>query len=337
MIYFIFGKDNYRAKAKLKELIEKYSSDPAKDGTSFELQKIDGEKIKLDEFKNKLNSVSIFTQKRLIVVEDLSQNKEQKEFVDYLKEKINHPALKGTPPLKGGDALNDILIFFENKVDKKTSLYKFLKSDPNTRMHPNDPNEKNSFEFEELKPFELKNWVEKYIKEKGGEIERVALEEFLMNKKNDLWLISGEIEKMLAYNKKIDLESVQNLTLANFDDNIFNLADAVGNGNKKMALKLINSQIESGAAPIYLLSMIIRQFRILIMIKEASQKTFYSKFIAKELSLHPFVVQKTLAQTRNYSFEQLEKIYENLLEMDLQLKTSKVSPEVLFTKLVISN
>jgi len=43
MIYFIYGKDTYRSKTKLNELIEKYQKD-------FELSKIDGEKIKLDEF-----------------------------------------------------------------------------------------------------------------------------------------------------------------------------------------------------------------------------------------------------------------------------------------------
>ena len=78
--------------------------------------------------------------------------------------------------------------------------------------------------------------------------------------------------------------------------------------------------------------MIIRQFRILIQVKEASQRQGNNNLIAKELEIHPFVVQKTVAQTSKYTFEELQKIYNNLQEIDLKLKTSKISPEVLFTR-----
>jgi len=322
MVYFIYGKDTYRSKAKLNELIEKYQSDPAKDGASFEVQKIDAEKLKLDDFKSKLNNVSIFVAKRLMIFEDLSQSKEQKEIVEFLKDKkINK---------------DDIIIFFESKVDKKTLLYKYLK-----KIGENSVEDGASFEFKEMKPFEIKIWAEKYIKDKRGSIERVALEELLMGNV-DLWRMSGELNKLLAFSSrggqksKITLEDVQKLTSANFDDNIFNLADAVGRGDKAIALELINKQLESGTQAIYLLSMIIRQFRILIQVKEALLLKRNYGLIAKELGLHPFVVQKTVTQTSKYTFEDLEKIYNNLQEIDLKLKTSKISPEVLFTQFLFS-
>ncbi|MFC1622731.1 DNA polymerase III subunit delta, partial [Patescibacteria group bacterium] len=132
---------------------------------------------------------------------------------------------------------------------------------------------------------------------------------------------------------------VQKLTEANFDDNIFNLADAVGRSDKALALELINKQLGMGTAPIYLLSMIVRQFRILIQIKEAIGNTNYvnNAVVAKELGLHPFVVQKSMTQVKNYSMEKLKQIYQSLLELDIQLKSSKLSADVLFSRLVISN
>jgi len=338
-MYFIYGKENYLAKQKLKELIIKYSAD-------FELQKIDAEKISLNELKNKLNAVSIFNPKRLIVLENLSLNKEQKEITEFLKSDANKDACPQCFATRGGrankkanNANDDIIIFYEDKVDKKTSFYKFLSSFAKATADKKKVNNVECFEFTELKPFEIRNWVEKYIKNKDGEIDRIALEELLLNNKNDLWFLSNELNKLLSLNKKITLESVQALTEANFDDNIFNLADAVGRGDKATALELINKQLETGTAPIYLLSMIIRQFRILIQVKEASQSQKFANhnFVAKELGMHPFVVQKSIAQTQKYSFEQLEKIYKNLLELDLQLKSSKLSPESLFAKFIMSN
>lgn len=309
MIYFIYGADSYRAKQKLKELLEKYQ-------VGFELIKIDGEKINLDELQQKIKSTSLFIKQRLMVIENLSHNKEQKEILGWLKTILDEV-----------NKSKDILIFYEEKVDKKTSCYKFFNS-KETKIE--------KLEFEELKPFELKNWVEKYIQSKGGRIEKVALEELLMNNKSDLWFLTGELDKLLAYNKQISLANVQLLTSANFDDNIFSLADAVGRGDKTTALELINRQLEAGAAAIYLLSMIIRQFRILIQIKDALQRNNNYNLIAQELSLHPFVVQKTMLQAQRYSFPQLQEIYTRLQALDLKLKSSKISPEVLFTVLIVN-
>jgi len=306
MIYFIHGPDTYRSKTKLNELIKKYSDE-------FELQKIDGEHIKHDEFISKLNAVSLLANKRLIVIENLSTNKLQKEIADSLKDK------------KISD--NDVLIFHEQKVNKVTSLYKFLNKNAEC------------FAFEDLKPFELKKWAQDYIKKRQGKIDIVALEELLMGSNNNLWYLSRELDKLLAYKKYITLENVMALTPANFDDNIFNLSDAIGRGDKKVALELINKQLDAGAAPIYLLSMIIRQFRILIQVKEALGKSNFpnNSLIAKEIGLHPFVVQKSMGQTQKYSFEELEKIYSRLQDLDLKLKSSRLSAESLFGLLVIRN
>ncbi len=316
MIYFIFGSDTYRSKEKLNELIKKHS-------VGFELYKIDGERIKADEFKNKINSLSIFTKKRLIIIENLSVNKEQKEITDWLKNKFKDQI--GSGQTADADTIDDVLIFYEEKINKVALLYKFLQK--NTEC----------FEFGELKLYELKKWAQNYIKKNKGKIDAMALEELLMGSNNNLWFLSRELDKLLAYNKHITLENVQLLTPANFDDNIFNLTDAIGRGNKIIALELINKQLDSGAAPIYLLSMIIRQFRILLQVKEETEKQKFLNysFIAKELGLHPFVVQKSINQTKKYSFEELEKIYQHLQELDLKLKSSKLSPESLFALMIV--
>ncbi|GEM_PF-821978 len=319
MIYFIFGKDTFQSKQKLKELIKKYSD--------FELLKINAEKIKINELISKFNSVSLLSPKRLLIIENLSQNSEQKEVVEFLK--------NANSANKYSNDANDILIFYEDKVDKKTSLYKFL-----NKLTSAKAGEKIKFEFSELNNFELKKWAQEYIEKNpeysGARIEPVALEKLLINAKPNLWQLSNELDKLLAFDKNITLENAQKLTAANFDDNIFNLADAIGNGDKATALELINKQLESGIEPLYLLSMIARQFRILIQIKDATQNQNYPNYslIAKEIGLHPFVVQKSISQTQKYSFEELENKFKKILQLDLDLKSSKLSPEILFTRFV---
>ncbi len=313
MLYFLFGPDTYRSREKLKELIKKYQD-------SFEIQKINGQSISFNELRNKIASASLLSTKRLFVIENLSQNKSQREMAEFFRQ---YKLSKG-----------DILIFYEEEVDKKTSLYKFLSISPKGGGG-------GVFEFDFLKGEELKKWARDYVKNNpnysGGKIEPAALEELLMVGNDNLWALSRELDKLLAYNKNITLENVRLLTQPNFDDNIFNLTDAIGHGDKVKALELLNRQLETGMQPIYLLSMIIRQFRILIQVKEvAGEERFVNyNFVAKELGLHPFVVQKSIAQSKKYSFEELEKIYRGLQEVDLKLKTSKLSAESLFNFLII--
>jgi len=305
MLYFIFGADNYRAKEKLKELREKY--------VEFELQKIEGEKISLDELSGKIKGASLLSPQRFLILENLTLNKSQKEISQFLAD--SHAIL---------ESQNDIFVFFEDKADKKTSLYKFLSQT------------KNKFEMENLSGPELKKWIEDYIVKSGGKIETKAMQKILITAgQSDLRFLSLELDKLLAYDKKIILSNVNLLTAADFDTNIFNLTDAVSIGDKARALELLNYQFTLGAEPFYLLSMLVRQIRILIQVKEASAQNNNYNLIAKDLDLHPFVVKKALDQVKKYSFEDLEKRYAKLMEIDLSLKSSKIPAEVLLTKFIM--
>ena len=76
--------------------------------------------------------------------------------------------------------------------------------------------------------------------------------------------------------------------------------------------------------PLYLLSMIVRQFRILIQVKEMSAQGLKVSTIATRAGLRPFVAKKTKRQSLNFSMGQLEAIYARLLNTDLSIKTGKM-------------
>jgi DNA polymerase-3 subunit delta len=222
----------------------------------------------------------------------------------------------------------NILIFWEggkisqkiNNIEKK--IFEKLKK------------EKYSSEFSLLTGIKLKNWVKKRIEDRGAKIENQALENLISAIGNDLWRMSNEINKLCVYKfgKVITKEDLDLLVVKKINENIFNLIDAIGNKNKKVALKLIDEQLEINNSAYYLLSMIIRQFRILLQIKDL----FLRKENFSQLKLHPFVIQKASVQAKKYSFDALKNIYQQLLEMEIQLKTSQINPKVLFN-LFISN
>jgi len=115
------------------------------------------------------------------------------------------------------------------------------------------------------------------------------------------------------------------------------LMDALGTKNKPVIIKLMNEQLNSGANEMYLLAMLVRQFRLLRQVKEMFEREGMraKEDIARALRLHPFVVQKTMAQISHFKFDELEKIYGNLLDIECSMKTKSLSFKLLFDKFVV--
>ena len=70
--------------------------------------------------------------------------------------------------------------------------------------------------------------------------------------------------------------------------------------------------------------MIVRQIRLLIQIKELTNEKFGEKQIISKLKLHPFVVKKTISQSKYFNLKDLIKIFQNLLKIEIQLKTGQI-------------
>ena len=69
--------------------------------------------------------------------------------------------------------------------------------------------------------------------------------------------------------------------------------------------------------------MLTRQFKIILQIKESLLTQKNQKEIIAATKLHPFVVQKTTPQTRNFSVGSLKEIIGRLIVIDYQTKTGQ--------------
>ena len=76
--------------------------------------------------------------------------------------------------------------------------------------------------------------------------------------------------------------------------------------------------------------MIVRQFRLLIQGSGymSNNPNGNSTSFASSIKIHPFVAKNTLEQVRRFKFSELKKSYNELLEIDTALKTSKIRTTV---------
>lgn len=316
MIIFLYGQDTYLSSQKLQQIKDKFIKEV--DSTGMNLTTLDGAKLKFEEFNQQVKAAPFLARKRMVIIKNLISENKSKEIQKEVVELLNQTDQNAKD--------ENILVFWEStehsKSKTKSALWARLAK------------EKLAEEFEPLKPAQLNAWVKKEIEKQGGKIDSQAIAFLAATVGNDLWQMSNEITKLINYcqNKPITIADIENLVKARFDDNIFNLVDALGTNNKKLALKLMSDQFNLEADEMYLLSMLIRQFRILLEIKDIlNQHPKMTKdLIARELQIHPFVVQKALWQVKNFTFDKLKQIYQLLLELDFKLKTSQAKPKVLF-------
>jgi DNA polymerase-3 subunit delta len=97
----------------------------------------------------------------------------------------------------------------------------------------------------------------------------------------------------------------------------------VGQKNARLSIDTLSTLLESGEDVLYIFHMIIRQFRLLLQIKYLLTQGNNQKNIQTTLKQHPYVVMTTMRQCRNFDLETLKKMYQNLLELDIDTKTGK--------------
>jgi len=292
MIIFLYGQDVYRSREELRKIIQEHEKASLNWFNFVRIDAQDNEVEIFEQIRQTANTVSMFNEKKLVVVENifLAPEEVQKNILEFLKNKDLE---------KDKDIM---IVFWAEKVEENNELFKFLKTKTKTQ------------EFKELRSVQLRNWIKNYILEQGGEIEPRAVDKLIEYIDSDLWRMTNEINKLLNYNKEIKPENIELLVKPEIDLNIFDMVDALGQKNKQRVLKLFNQQIEKGEDEFYLLSMFVSQIRNLLKIKSTP--------LAK-LDLHPFVIRKTLYQAKNFTFEELKKIYYQLMTIDLEAKTGK--------------
>jgi len=292
MIILLYGQDTFRSREELKRIIE------AQEKTSlnwFNFVRIDAKDNEMEIFaqiRESTNTIPMFNEKKLIVIENIFSAPQdiQKEILEFLKNK------------KIEKDENITIVFWSEESDEKNELFKFLKTTAKTQK------------FEELKGVQLRNWIKNYISEQDGKIDSRASDKLIEYVGSDLWRMSNEINKLLSYNPTIKIEDIESLVKPEIDLNIFDMVDALGQKNKARVISLFNQHLEKGGDEFYLLSMFIYQIRNLLRIKSTP---------ISKLDLHPFVIRKTQYQVKNFTFEELKKIYYQLMTIDLEAKTGK--------------
>ena len=311
MFYLFHGDDEFSRSKMLAELKRKMG-DPAM--AELNTSVFDGRKATLGEIKHACDAAPFFAERRLVIVEGLLARLEGEELEGLLS------YLRQLPETTR-------LVFVEEKLIPKDNPVRRLAEEQGVVK-----------EFKRPRRDELSHWIEGQVREKGGKIERAAVEALAAFVGDDLRLLDHEIDKLLAYvnwSRPINVDDVHLLVSYVRAASVFKMVDALGQRDRRRATKLLHRLLDEGEHPLALLGMIVRQFRIILQVKELNERGLSTGEISAKLRLPSFIVEKGLRQARNFSMGQLEAIYGKLLEADVAIKTGQMDAALALDMLVM--
>ncbi|HSR89417.1 MAG TPA: DNA polymerase III subunit delta [Candidatus Udaeobacter sp.] len=312
MIIYIYGEDTFRSREFLKQNVERFKKE--RDPQGMNVIFLDGQKIDNSQFWNEATATAFLAEKRMIVIQNILSSKD----TDLLESVVTGIKDNKIPE-------KNIVIFYQAEPVGKSKLAQELQKLL--------AKEKWAKEFANLAGAQLADWINSEVKQRGGIINSAAVAYLSQNAGKDIWYLDSLVDQLIAYNqgKEISLADAQIFLEEKVDDNVFNMVDAIVAGNRKLAFKLVEEQRRLGEEDGMIFGMALRQFRILISMRDLfnALENISSDSMAKMLELHPFVVKKSLPFIKKYSLDKLKDIYNQLLEVDIKTKTGQADQSML--------
>lgn len=298
-VFLFFGQDTYSLNKKLSFWRSEFEK---KHGGDMNISIINGGDSNAQEIFQCAASVPFLGEKRLLIVKNFLSEGDDRERAALAE------LLPRIPD-------SSVAVFSEtNEIDRRTVLFKKIQKFGKL------------VEFTQLTGSKLLGWIEKEVERRNSAIEKDALIYLADIISDDLYRLENEIAKLVSYaaGRKITKKDIDLLIDMQFAASIFRLTDGIGQKNEKVAIVTLHQLIETGEDLHRILYMIMRQFRIIMCVRDLASQGLSRDAMATKLKEHPFVISNTTAQSRNFSMEQLMRAYELLIEIDTKLKSGGI-------------
>ncbi len=310
MLYLL--RDDFFGEQRLAELRQSLGS---ADMQSLNLSFLDGPKLTLAELRGSAEAMPFFGDRRMIVVRrlfpsgsgrsaddgDAPETRRGKVDADRDREFLAY--LPRVPD-------STILVLYEDAEFKGNHpAVKVVRDAGGEALVSAAPT-----------PDELPRWIAQRVREKGGRIDRRAVEDLIGSGIDDFRQLDHTLDKLVVYadERPIASQDITALVPENRDATVFALVDAVGGRDRGVALETYRRLLADRVSPIYLLVMLTRQIRLLLGAHDALAN---HDDLGAALKVPPWVARKIGQQARVFSAERCVQAYRRLAEVDAAIKT----------------
>ncbi len=190
----------------------------------------------------------------------------------------------------------------------------------------------------ELKNYKVPDWAASRANEKYGiKLNKNHAKLVVDNTGYDLMRIDMELDKLATFvypRKDITVDDINELTLFDRENTIFELLDSLSEQHTKRALKYLGKLLTTGSSPVTILYMIFWHMKKLIKAKIWQSKGKTTDYISRELNTPAYFMKKLLSQAQRFTEDQLRVI---MAEVELSDRKSKsgIKPERILEQLLL--
>ena len=305
-LYFFYGEEHYLRDHYLQMLKNKLLDGPAED---FNYHRFTQENMNLQSLADAVEAMPMMAEFSLVQVDDYDLSK-----LNESDREVLASVLSDIP-----DYCVVVFVFdtVEYKVDgRQKKLAKVL-----ARGLP--------VEFRRQNQRELNVWIRRHFKAHGKDIGDKQCEYLTFVTGGTMSVLGAEIEKIAAYTSGnvVTEQDIQAVVIPVLDAEVFDLTDAVAEGNYEKALQKLRTLLQMQEEPIPILVALGGAMRRLLYARISMASGKGEGMLAELLKLstgrapHSFVLQKTMTTARRVSDSFCTAAVRLCMEADEKLKS----------------
>ncbi|CAM4266813.1 DNA polymerase III subunit delta [Paenibacillus tarimensis] len=311
-VYVLFGKDRYRMQEFVTYLTDKLLD---KEERELGVVKFDTAETLVDEIVLEAETMPFFVARKLVLVRDqtvfAAGGKEGKlqHDIDRLLEYLKHPT----------ESSVIVFLVHSDKLDERRKIVKLLKERDNV------------IAFQELDGAELIRWITRRASSQGRTISEAAAERLILRVGTGLQALAQETDKLCLHagtGGTVREEDIELLTAPSLEEDVFALIDAMSGSRVDRALQLYRQLLVRKEEPIKITALVVRQFRMMLQIKELEGRSYSHQQMASIIGQHPYAVKLAAEKARTWKAERLGRHLAALADLDYRMKTGQVDKEL---------
>lgn len=308
-LLLLYGEERFFLEETLGELLKLVVPS---EGRDFNYNLFHGKTARGAEIYDVARTFPVFSPLRLVVVRDaqLLPAAELEKLLPYLQDPV----------------VETVLVLTADKIDGRRKFYQQFKKRGTL------------VEFKKYYDNQIPAFVRDRAGQNGVSFAEPAMALFCRRIGSNLQEIAGELDKLTTYlgeRTVVDVADVQTIVSDTRTDSVFELTDAIGRQDSSRALSLLNRLLADGTAPLVVLAMMARHFRQMWKARYLLDQRLGKKEVAKGVGINPYFLDGLLQQVRVFPAARYQGIFEQMLEVDLALKSSGAHASALLEQMVL--
>lgn len=310
--YFLFGEERFFHSEIIHAIVEKLID---ADNREFNLETFEAKSSSVSDWISAAKTLSFLGGTKVVIATNLHEvtlvPKDCDALLDYSK-----------APLEG-----TCLILTADKADRKRKVFKSLTKHAGA-VACDAPAE-----------MTLIPWIKKRADAMGYQLSPDAARQMVELTGARPGVLAMELEKLMTYaggNRSITDKEVLAMVGDIKQENPFALTEALKEKNAQQALALLHNQLGHGEEPLKILGTIVWQLRVIWEVKTYQAQKLPPQKIAEAMGAKPFMVEKAMKHTRNFSHGELIRSFKGLVQADRLLKTTGQSAQGILESLILS-